>query len=194
MRRKIEILLLLSLFTFPVISAEPTERQLEGYHELLVLFKIDPAWPGLEDLIHQAEVIIGIAPEEISPENAAKCKELYDEASIILNTLKDEDIITYKSALNLLNEAIKLNPTNKEAKELREEILQKIPSDNDIIISQNLLAEYKKAENEYLTGNIYICLQIIQKYETDETMMSYAPFRKLRQLVYRELGLSGENE
>lgn len=179
----------IGILPFIVFSNEPSDRQIEGYQELLVLWKVDPTWPGLEKLIVKAEEIIGIRPPSISPDDIKISDDLYFQALAIINSLADVDVPKLKEAKRLLEEAIRLNRNNEKAKKLLEEVILKIPPDITIVLPSYLQSEYDKAYDEFVDGNIFLSYEIIKKYETDELMMGYVKFRKLRKLVYIELKL-----
>lgn len=107
----------------------------------------------------------------------------------MLNSLTRIDIPKLKEAKSLLENAIKFDPNNEDAKDLLEDVISKIPPDITIVLPSFLKSEYDKAHREFFSGNIFLSYEIIRKYETDELMMGYVDFRKLRELVYKELKL-----
>ena len=97
----------------------PEKRQ-TAYTDLLDLYTINPAYPGLAKLINDVEIEIGIKPKPVDKSALKRSKTLTDEVQAIVNQSRDE--IELKKALSMIDTAISLNPQNEQAILLKDRI------------------------------------------------------------------------
>ena len=140
--------------------------QKEGYTNLLDYYALDPNYKGLKDLIYQVEIDIGIRQKKV--ENTEKkqsqnyvvdAKKLFDKAG------DDEEKL--KKALDKINQAIRLNPDNKDATALKDKITTKIGGTTSTVLSTEdermyQLAVKKLQQNDIIGANA-ITMQLLKK-------------------------------
>ncbi|MGL4982983.1 MAG: hypothetical protein ACRC4W_09085 [Treponemataceae bacterium] len=126
-------------------------RQQSTYLDLLDLYKLNPRYPGLADLIYQVELFLGI--RVVPPDRTAQNRSaaLTRQANAALNS---NDEIVIRSAILQLDEAIKLDSQNEAAFLLKDRLHIKIGGQALAVLSSASEALYQKAVQELQNNNI----------------------------------------
>lgn len=140
--------------------------QKEGYTNLLDYYALDPNYKGLKDLIYQVEIDIGIRQKKV--ENTEKKQSqnyVVDARKLFEKAGNDEEKL--KKALDKINQAIRLNPDNKEATALKDKITTKIGGTTSTVLSTEdermyQLAVKKLQQNDVIGANA-ITMQLLKK-------------------------------
>ncbi len=147
----------------------------EEYQKSLSLAKalqaINPSYPGLNDLIFEAEIATGQRVREPDPADIRAAENLYAEAnSIWQNRIQDQ----YASALQTLQQAIaRYTPFNPPSKylTLKQQLEIRVDTSAATILSAADQLQYQSALESYQQGNFVqaklIVDQLIQKGDND---------------------------
>ena len=156
--------------------------QKEGYTNLLDYYAMEPNYKGLKDLIYQVEIDIGIRQKKVentelkrSQNIVAEAKKLFDKAG------DDQDKL--KKALDKINQAIRLNPDNKDATALKDKITTKIGGTTSAVLSTEderlyQMAVKKLQQNDVIGANA-ITMQLLKKKQN----MSSKKIRDLKNKI-----------
>lgn len=108
----------------------------EKLAELQDLYAINPSYPGLAKEIYELEEQLGMHPKrEVKKENKKNVTAKINEAKKLFKSAPSSESALSK-ALAVVNEAIAMDGTNKEAKNLKLEIQLKLGSNVTAILSQ----------------------------------------------------------
>ena len=145
---------------------DKNKRQ-EAYIELTDLYSISPDYPGLRDEIYKMEIAMGMRLPPPDQKAIARSKTLTKEAQLLYNTSRDE--ISMNTALAKVNEAIKLDSNNENAKLLKDSIQTRIGGKASVVLSAESERMYQQAIQELQQGNIIassaLVSQLLQKKE-----------------------------
>ena len=125
----------------------------QAYNTLTDYYNLVPDYKGLKDVLYNLEIELGMRQRPVDNSAAARSTRLTTQARNQFNSA-GSDVTKLNRALDTVNEALKLNPNNKDAINLKDRISLKIGSSSIIVLSsddQNLLTQAKKA---YQVGNI----------------------------------------
>ena len=140
--------------------------QQEGYANLLDYLALEPNYKGLKDLVYQVEIDIGIRQKKVAKTEVNRAQNYVKDAQVLFNKAgNDEDKL--KKALDKINQAIKLNPDNKEAMALKDKITTKIGGNTITVLSTEderiyQLAVKKLQENDIIGANA-LAMQLLKK-------------------------------
>ena len=107
----------------------------------------------IEDAIYNLEIELGMRQKPVDNSAVARSSRLTADAQAIFNRAGN-DTVKLNSALDTINEALRINPNNKTAESLKDKISAKLGSSSKIVMTvdeQNLLTQAKKA---YQNGNV----------------------------------------
>ncbi len=131
-----------------------------AYAALKDIEQIQPQYPGLQTAIRNLEVSLGLRVAPPDPAKIAQSRDLYVQAKSIRDrNLRD----LFPVALDQLNEAIRLNPDNREAIALKDQILRDTGGTRENVLSSNDQRLLREAEAKYLEGRYFEALAIIEQ-------------------------------
>jgi DNA-directed RNA polymerase subunit F len=131
---------------------------LEAFADLQDLAYINPRYPGINPALVQAEIAMGIRPAPPDPRRIARSNELASAAQRMFSAnIRSQ----YPLVLENVNEALRLNPNNTLAMELKDRVQVAMGSGQsaDTYTEQ----EYIRAVRELQNGNNLLALSIIQR-------------------------------
>ncbi|MGL4987523.1 MAG: hypothetical protein ACRC5H_10370 [Treponemataceae bacterium] len=140
------------------------ERQQEAYLDLLDLYRINPSYPGLANLIYQVELYLGIRspPPDRTAQNRAA--ELTRKARSALNS---NDEVTIRAAIAQLDEAIRLDAQNEETYLIKDRLQIKVGGQTLSVLSSASEALYQKAVQELQNNNIINAATVLSQLLQD---------------------------
>lgn len=142
------------------------ETQQTGYANLKDYQALDPKYKGLSDLIYQVEIEIGIRQKKVENNDIQKAKNLVKDGQNLFNKAGN-DVAKLRNALDKVNQAIKLNPDNVEAQNLKDRITTKIGGNTITVLSTEDESLYqiavKKLQNNDIIGANVIANQLLSK-------------------------------
>ncbi|MDX9800577.1 MAG: hypothetical protein RBT69_04485 [Spirochaetia bacterium] len=152
----------------------------ESYIMLKDLQVINPSWPGINQTIYRAEIKLGI---RTPPPDQAKIREaetLYQRAySIVLSNVRSN----YPTALEYLNRAFELNPDSAKITSLKDRVQSEMGGTTLVVLSSYAQQQYRLAEQEFINGNYYASLAIVEKLLQDNKNRNYSPLIELKRRI-----------
>ena len=134
-------------------QSKKKDTMAQAYNTLTDYYNLEPDYKGLKDVIYNLEIELGMRQRPVDNSAAARSTRLTTQARNQFNSA-GSNISRLNKALETVNEALRLNPNNTEAANLKDRISLKIGSSSIIVLSsddQNLLTQAKKA---YQVGNV----------------------------------------
>ena len=141
------------------IAVEGARRgSLESFADLQNLAYINPNYPGINAALVQAEIAMGIRPAPPDPRRLARSNELAAAAQRMFQANVRSQ---YPLVLENVNEALRLNPNNTLAMQLKDRVQVAMGSAQaaDSYTEQ----EYIRAVTEFQSGNNLLALSIVQR-------------------------------
>jgi len=140
------------------------ERRNDSPQEAYAVFKdieqLQPRYPGLQTAIRNMEITLGFRIPPPDPAKIADSRNLYLQAKSIRDrNLRD----LYPVALDQLNEAIRLNPDNRDAAVLKDQLLIATGGERVDVLSSDDQRLLREAEAKYLAGRYFEALAILEQ-------------------------------
>lgn len=151
-------------------------KQNQAYADLLDLQQINPNYKGLASLILNVEYDLGIKQKPIDNSSKIKSSDLQKQAEKLYSNYPNDES-QLRRAISLLDQAISLNPDNKVAKKLKDEIQTNIGGRATDILSAADEQTYQLAVQEMNRGNIINANTLVE-----ELVSKNGRNKKLRQL------------
>ena len=136
-----------------IAQSKNRDTMAQAYNTLTDYYNLVPDYKGLKDVIYNLEIELGMRQRPVDNSAAAQSSRLTTQAQNQFNRAGSNTTLL-NQALATVNEALKLNPNNRAAQTLKDNISLKLGSSSIIVLSsddQNLLTQAKKA---YQSGNI----------------------------------------
>jgi len=136
-----------------IAQSKNKDTMSQAYNTLTDYYNLEPDYPGLKNILYNLEIELGMRQRPVDNSAASRSTRLTNQAERQFNNAGSNES-KLNAALDLVNEALKLNPNNSAAQALKDRISLKIGSSSVIVLSssdQNLLTQAKKA---YQAGNI----------------------------------------
>jgi hypothetical protein len=132
----------------------------EAYAVFKDIEQLQPQYPGLQTAIRNIEIALGFRIPPPDPAKIAESRDLYLQAKSIRDrNLRD----LYPVALDQLNEALRLNPDNRDAVALKDQILIATGGKRVDVLSSDDQRLLREAEAKYLAGRYFEALAIIEQ-------------------------------
>ncbi|MDR2068435.1 MAG: hypothetical protein LBP71_01025 [Spirochaetaceae bacterium] len=135
-------------------------RSLEAFADLQNLARINPQYPGMGEILEQAELDMGYRPPPPNPQDLAQSDEL---TAMAQNMVYPKDRNLYPFALELLNQALQLNPHNDQAMAIKDQIQTSIGGAETIVLDAAAEADYQRAVRALQQGNPITALSILRQ-------------------------------
>jgi tetratricopeptide (TPR) repeat protein len=136
------------------------QQSIVAFADLLNLAEINPQYPNMRAIIIQAEVNMGIRLPTPDPADIALSRDLTASA----RRIADANLVAqYEVALTQLDQAIRLNPNNTEALQVRDRLLPRINLPGAIVLTREDELAYNEAERHHLAGNNLAAYSILQR-------------------------------
>ncbi len=153
--------------------------------ELEVLHEINPDYPGLEDMIVELEIELGIRPDPVTAAQEEQSNELLAQAQGIAGGGLGQD----RAAMQLLEEALELNPQNSVAQALLDELRIRTGGQATVALSSTAEQQYRRAEALFVQGNVAQAYSIVQNLMQDDANAAYPPLQRLHRRISSRLGI-----
>ncbi len=167
--------------------ARRTEDPTEALIELQALQAINPNFPGLANRIAQIEIQLGIRPDPITQAQIARSNQLFQQAQ---GLSAGGGLAQVRAAINLLEEAVTLNPQNNPAKVLLDRLRIGTGGQAAVALSTADEQQFRRAETLFVEGNIAQAFAIVERLLQNENNRLYPPLLNLRQRIAGRLGIS----
>jgi hypothetical protein len=143
-----------------VAGTKPNVRSVESFAELQDLVELNPGYPGIRQLLSQAEIDMGYRLPPPNPRDLARSTQLTEMAMEIINARNSAQ---YEVALAQLNEALQLNPNNSQAMIGKDQVQTWMTGTGVIVLDSYSQNEYNRAVQEFQRGNTLSALAIVQQ-------------------------------
>ena len=153
--------------------------------ELQVLASINPNYPGLQQRIVQLEIQLGIRPNPLTQARVAESNRLLNQARSLSANTNDE--ATLGAALNLLQQALELNPDNTQAQILADTIRIRLGGEASFSLSIADTQRFQQAEQLFLAGSFSEAYAITQQLLQSATNQRYPPLLSLNDRILRRI-------
>jgi hypothetical protein len=137
-----------------IAGCKPPRRDMESYNMLLNLRTINPDYPNWPAIVNQAGIDIGIVRPPLDPAIVARSNELLTEARASRDNSRPEEV------MDLLRQAITLNPGNREAIALFNE-LSTVEAGRPVTLTQEAQRMFQQASAALYQNNYLGALSII---------------------------------
>ncbi len=162
----------------------------EAYYDLLDLKEIKPNYPGIDDLIYQAEIATGRRLRPPDQAELRRAEQLYQEA---LEIYEERDTARYQTAIANLNEALDINPNFQAAATLWDQIQLDRGGEIRFTLPSAAFEKYQLALEYFLNGNYALSFREVSLLLQNEENRGFEPLMDLNARLQRELGGSTSN-
>jgi hypothetical protein len=146
--------------TEAVAGTKPNVRSLEAFAELQNLAEINPRYPGIRDVVIQAEIDMGFRPPPPDPRALAQSDDLTRQAQAIIDgNVRSQ----FEVALTLLNRALTLNPNNTRAMLAKDQVQTQVSGKAFIVIDSESERLFQQAVQELQNRNTINAYSIVQQ-------------------------------
>jgi tetratricopeptide (TPR) repeat protein len=136
------------------------QQSIVAFADLLALAEINPNYPNIRGIIVQAEIDMGIRLPAPNPADITQSRDLTAAARRIV----DANLVAqYDVARAQLDQAIRLNPNNTEALQVRDILLQRMRLPGAIVLTSEDELLFSEAERHHLAGNNLAAYTILQR-------------------------------
>jgi len=147
-----------------------------AYLDLKDLYSIDPDYRGLAALILETEYRLGLKVRPPNPQDLRRSRENYNRA---LEIFEGGNQLLFASALQLLDEALALNPRNTEARSLKDQVAIYVINESSVTLTPAEQLIYREAEDKYLSGDFFEALNLTNQLMENPKNRNYAPLQDL---------------
>ncbi|MBU0935745.1 MAG: hypothetical protein KKI09_16305, partial [Spirochaetes bacterium] len=135
----------------------------EAYADLKDIQSLEPRYPGIQALIEEAEIALGFRPKPPNRADLAESASLLQAAQAIWNSL---DTTRFPVAVTQLDRAIELNPDNRQAVSLKDQINTYTGGQATLILPSAADAIYNDAVRLYTRGELpRVRVALVQLYQ-----------------------------
>lgn len=156
------------------------ERSREAFEDLKNLAAINPRYPGMGDILEQAEIAMGYRPLPPDPQDLAKSDALTAAAQAVVY---NHDPGQYPLALEQLDQALRLNPHNREALDLKDRIQTAVTGKGIIVLDSGAERDYQRAVQALQRGNPITALSIVQQLLRNPQYRNVSKILELRRRI-----------
>jgi hypothetical protein len=136
----------------------------EAFADLQNLAEINPHYPGIRGMVTQAEIDLGYRPVPPNAQSLSRANELAASArSIIERNVRAQ----FPVALEQLNQALLLNPSNNLAMSLKDRVQTELGGGGSVVLSSAAEREYQRAVQELQQGNTLVAMTIVRQLLQD---------------------------
>ncbi|TVQ24744.1 MAG: hypothetical protein EA383_10100 [Spirochaetaceae bacterium] len=150
---------------------------LSALNDLYDLQEINPDFPGMTQSIERLEIAAGIREPPVDQTALNRSTQLVNQARQVWQRGVRE---TAERAQGLLQEALELNPENRNAISLLDQVRLDLGSTTAATLSTTGLQQLRQAENLYLDGSIGRAIVIVERLWQEEDNRRYSPLSDLR--------------
>jgi tetratricopeptide (TPR) repeat protein len=160
-----------------------TARQ-TAYSDLLDLYQINSAYPGIKPLLDDVEIYLGIKLPPPNPADIARSTELTRSARKIYDA-NTRSMFTV--AVEQLDEAVKLNPDNQTAITLKDRIQTSMGGVSVAVLSAADESKYQQAVQELQKGNKITASALVEQLLQNPKSRNSAKIQDLKKRIDSQL-------
>jgi tetratricopeptide (TPR) repeat protein len=136
------------------------EQSLRAFEDLQSLALLNPRYPGMADILEQAEIVMGYRPPPPSSRDLALSRDLAVAAQAIVS---GHNQARYLLAREQVDQALRLDPRNDLAVDLKARIQAALAEMGALVPEGGAEQEYQRAVRELHQGNPLTALSIVQQ-------------------------------
>ncbi|QUK43573.2 hypothetical protein P3K96_04285 [Treponema pallidum] len=156
----------------------------KAYSLLLDLYAIDARFSGIEKLKQEVEIYLGVRLPPPNPQAIAQSSNFTLAARRIFER---RDAALYQVAIQQLDEALKLNPDNDAAAQLKDRI-QSLTGDGAVnVLSSEDEKEYQRALQELQKGNKLVASAVVEQLLQKDRNKKSAKIQQLKKRIDAQL-------
>jgi len=140
----------------------------------------NPNYPGLQDALYALEIELRLRIPPPDPAKLAQSSRLTREATVIY---EDRIRDLFPVALEKLNQALALDPNNREAIALKDRLQLTTGGERALTISSTAAEQLRRAEEMYLQGNFFEAFGIVERLLQDARNRNYEPLIELKKRI-----------
>ncbi|MDR1107795.1 MAG: hypothetical protein LBL19_02045 [Spirochaetaceae bacterium] len=156
------------------------EGSRQAFEDLQSLALLHPRYPGMADILEQAEITMGYRLPPPSARDLALSRELAAAAQAIIS---GHNQARYLLAREQVEEALRLDPHNGPAAELKEHIQAALAEMGVLVPEGGAEQEYQRAVRELHRGNPLTALSIVQQLLQEPRYRNSPPIIALRRRI-----------
>jgi hypothetical protein len=160
-----------------------TERQ-TAYSDLLDLYQINPSYPGIKALVDEVEIYLLIKLPPPDPKALARSSELTRAAQKIYDANTRS---MFEVALDQLDEAIKLNPENQQAINLKDRVQTSLGGTSVAVLSTADEEKYQRAVQELQRGNKITASALVEQLLLNPKSKNSTKIQELKKRIDSQL-------
>ncbi|MCL2294998.1 MAG: hypothetical protein FWC36_09065 [Spirochaetes bacterium] len=141
---------------------------------------INPNFPGIDQAIIRTEIRLGMRTPPPDPARIREAETLLQRANAIFLTNVRSN---FPIAIAYLNRAFELNPNDGRITALRDRVQTEIGGTATIVLSSEAQQQYRLAEQEFINGNFFTSLAIVERLLQDPRNRNYTPLLELRRRI-----------
>lgn len=168
-----------------VVENRRPDNALETLSDLQVLKEIKPNYPGIDRLIAELEIELGLRPDPVTQARAQRSNQLYRQATQVAGGGIAQD----RAAIGLLEEAVSLNPGNRDARLLLDTLRIRTGGQATVALSSTDEQQFRRAEQLFIQGSVAQAFGIVERLLQDESNQGYPPLLDLRRRITSRLGV-----
>ncbi|TVR89036.1 MAG: hypothetical protein EA428_10985 [Spirochaetaceae bacterium] len=168
-----------------VIENRRPDNALETLSDLQVLKEIKPNYPGIDRLIAELEIELGLRPDPVTQARAQRSIDLYRQATQVAGGGIAQD----RAAIGLLEESVSLNPGNRDARLLLDTLRIRTGGQATVALSSTDEQQFRRAEQLFIQGSVAQAFGIVERLLQDESNQGYPPLLDLRRRITSRLGV-----
>lgn len=168
-----------------VVENRQSDNSLETLSDLQVLKELKPDYPGIDSLIAELEIELGLRPDPVTQARAQRSASLYQQATQVAGGGVAQD----RAAIGLLEEAVSLNPANRDARLLLDTLRIRTGGQATVALSSTDEQQFRRAEQLFIQGNVAQAFGIVERLLQNESNQGYPPLLDLRRRITSRLGV-----
>lgn len=173
---------------FEIMFKERFDLAMEGadinpkdtYITLKDLQAINPDYLGIKNAIYNIEIKLGI---RVSPPNPAKMREAETLFLNALEIVNSNVRSNYPLAAAYLDNAFALNPDDSKITTLKDRVQVEMGGSATIVLSNYDQQQYRLSEQEFINGNYYTSLAIVENLMQNKKNRAYPPLIELKRRI-----------
>ncbi|MCL2481364.1 MAG: hypothetical protein FWF38_06610, partial [Spirochaetaceae bacterium] len=163
-------------FAVQMIDINPAE----AYIILNDLRVINPNYSGMTQVIYRTEIRLGMRTAPPDPAKIREAETLYQRAFTIVSSNVRSN---FPTALAYLNRAFELNPDDTRITTLKDRVQTEMGGRATFVLSNDAEQQYRRAEQEFVNGNFYVSLTIVERLLQDPRNRNYTPLLELKRRI-----------
>lgn len=151
----------------------------ENYNNLLDLDELNPNYPGLKNILVEAEIALGLRQKIIPDSKIKRSLEISNDAKKILENA-GRDSFKLEQAKKLALQSIELNPENNNALTILDEISFRTGNRSAVVLSVQEEELYNSAVKFLQEGKIFNARENLNKLLENPANLNSAKIQKLK--------------